>query len=79
MTLTVTSRRPKDWSLPQKVSFRFLFIYFAWQTAPWTWLDTIPGIRFITRYYYRAIDWLVDIFNKAFFHFNKTTIFNKYC
>jgi hypothetical protein len=77
MTITVADRKASEWALWQKVLFRFFIIYFTLQIAPWTWLDnTIPGIHYLNEYYYRAIEWLMDIFNNALFHFNKTTIVN---
>lgn len=66
-----------DWTLWQKIAFRFFCIYFLLNIAPWTWLDnSIPGMGFITDYYYQAISRIVNMFNKYWFHFAKTTIVN---
>ena len=80
-----TQRGSASWSLLQKITFRFFFIYILLQITPWTWLDyttwtwqgnSIPGIGYVTDYYQRAIDRVVDLFNKYWFHFEKTTIIN---
>ena len=68
---------PANWSLLQKIAFRFSCIYFLLYITPWTWLDNlIPGIRYITEYYWRVIEWIVKLFNKYWFHFEETTIVN---
>lgn len=56
------------WPLWRKIIFRFFFIFFLFITAPWTWLDSVPGVGYITQYYYRFDDWLVNFFNKNIFH-----------
>jgi hypothetical protein len=58
----------QSWPAWKKITFRFFFIYLALFTAPWTWLDAIPGISYITQYYYQATDWLVNIANDYLFH-----------
>jgi hypothetical protein len=65
-----------SWSLLQKAVFRFFFLYFLLRIAPWTWLDEVPGVGYITQYYYAAAEWVVDFFNDHWFHIAKTTIVN---
>lgn len=42
--------------------------------APWTWLDSIPGVEYITKYYGRLMDWLVNKSNTWFFHVRKELV-----
>ncbi|MGC4034924.1 MAG: hypothetical protein QM764_03110 [Chitinophagaceae bacterium] len=56
------------WPLWRKLIFRFLFIYFAFVIAPWTWLDAIPGVGYVTEFYYRLMNWVVELSNKRLFH-----------
>jgi hypothetical protein len=56
------------WPLWRKVAFRFFFIYFLLQIAPWTWLDSVPGVGSVTQYYYAGMDWLVEFANAKIFH-----------
>ena len=56
------------WPLWKKLMFRFFFIYFAFLIAPWTWLDAIPGVSFVTQYYYQMLDWAVNTANAKIFH-----------
>ena len=65
-----------NWPLLRKISFRFIFVYFLLQIAPWTWLDNISPTGYITKYYYAAAENVVDFFNEHWFHFAKTTIVN---
>ncbi len=65
-----------QWPFLQKTAFRFFFVYFLVQIAPWTWLDEVPGVSFVTQYYYQATDWVVDLFNNHWFHIAKTSIVN---
>jgi hypothetical protein len=56
-----------QWSLAEKILFRFIFIYFLLYTAPWTWILDLPGVSYISQYYYMGIDWLVNFFNAKIF------------
>jgi hypothetical protein len=56
------------WPWWRKILFRFFFIYLALQIAPWTWLDEIPGLTYLTKYYYQLMDWAVEIANAKLFH-----------
>ncbi len=56
------------WPLWQKLLFRFFFIYLLLQTQPWTWLDAIPGVGYVTQYYYNFLYWITDYSNRLFFH-----------
>ena len=56
------------WPRWKQILFRFLFIYLLLQVAPWTWLDSIPGVLGVTQYYYTLTDWAVDTANKYVFH-----------
>jgi hypothetical protein len=58
----------QPWPTWKKILFRFIFIYLTLFIAPWTWLDSIPGVDFITRYYYQVNDWLVNMANTYVFH-----------
>ncbi|MFN5647519.1 MAG: hypothetical protein ACK458_08385, partial [Sphingobacteriales bacterium] len=56
-----------QWSLAEKILFRFIFIYFILYTAPWTWILDLPGVSYISQYYYMGMDWLVNFFNGKVF------------
>ncbi len=62
------------WPWWRKIMFRFFFIYLLLQIAPWTWFDIIPGVSFITRYYYMGMDWLVELANKHVFHVREVLV-----
>lgn len=57
-----------SWPPWRKIVFRFFFIYFAIYIAPWTWLDAIPGVSYVTDYYYRLMNWCVETSNAHLFH-----------
>jgi hypothetical protein len=56
------------WPLWRKIVFRFFFIYFTIYIAPWTWLDAIPGVSYVTDYYSRLMSWCVEFSNTHLFH-----------
>src|SRR5476649_2626938 len=58
----------KNWSLWQRILFRFFFVYLILQVAPWNWFRAIPGVSFALRFYYIALDWAVRAGNARFFH-----------
>jgi hypothetical protein len=64
------------WPLWQKIAFRFFFIYFFLTIAPWGWLYDVPGVNYITQYYYLVLNWMVDLINQHLLHFKPTTIVN---
>lgn len=55
------------WPHWQRILFRFLFVYFILQIAPWGWIAEIPGISYITGYYYQLVDHVVQFANKNIF------------
>ena len=62
------------WPLWKKIVFRFFFIYLILWSKPWMWLNNIPGVYFITRYYNRFIDWIVRVANANIFHVRKVLV-----
>jgi hypothetical protein len=62
------SRDRNAWPLWQRIAFRFFFVYFVLQIAPWNWFRAIPGASFILRYLYIATDGLVRVGNARLFH-----------
>jgi hypothetical protein len=62
------------WPLWRKVLFRFFFIYLIFQIAPWTWLDAIPAVTYVTKYYYQLMDWAVKTANANIFHVRKVLV-----
>lgn len=54
-----------QWSLLEKIVFRFFFIYFILHVTPWTWTRA-EGIN---EYYDNMIVYLVKFANKEIFHF----------
>jgi len=57
-----------SWPLWRRLLFRFFFIYLALTITPWTWLDSIPGVPFVTQYWGLAMDWMVNTANAMVFH-----------
>lgn len=62
------------WPFWKKTGFRFFFIYFLLQLAPWTWLEAIPGIEGLFSYYYAAADWVVETANRHIFHVKEVLV-----
>ena len=58
----------RAWPQWQRVLFRFFFVYFLLQIAPWSWFRAIPGVPFILRYYGRLVGWAVATSNANLFH-----------
>ncbi|MDX1940877.1 MAG: hypothetical protein SFU99_10025 [Saprospiraceae bacterium] len=56
------------WPAWRKITFRFFFIYFLLFTQPWTWLDSIPGVSYITQYGSTLETWVVQFFNRYLLH-----------
>lgn len=56
------------WPVWQRVLFRFFFIYLGLQIAPWNWLARIPGMRFVSGWYFQAVNWAVRVTNARFWH-----------
>lgn len=56
------------WPLWRKILFRFFSIYFPLQMAPWTWWEEVPGVAYLTKYYYSLADWVVNAGNRYVFH-----------
>ncbi|MBS1577835.1 MAG: hypothetical protein JST09_21225 [Bacteroidetes bacterium] len=63
-----------QWPLWRKIIFRFFFIYITLVISPWTWLDAIPGVNYVTQYYYQLMDWAVRKANAKFFHIREVLI-----
>lgn len=62
------------WPLWQRVLFRFFFVYFALQIAPWDWFGDVPGVPFVLRLYDSANDWAVRTANARLFHVRETLV-----
>lgn len=56
------------WPLWRRILFRFFFIYLFFSVAPWSWLDFIPGLSYLTNLYSDLMDWAVNLANKTLFH-----------
>ena len=75
--MTNALKEPAKWPVWQKMAFRFFCIYFLLQITPWTWLDSfIQPLNYLTNFYSRFIDWVVNLLNTYWFHFEKTNIVN---
>ncbi|MEY4930887.1 MAG: hypothetical protein RI909_1611, partial [Bacteroidota bacterium] len=68
------SNSMNPWSIWRKISFRFFFIYILLQITPWTWPEVIPGVGYVTQYYYQWIDWLVYAANDHLFHVREVLV-----
>ncbi|MGZ3835612.1 MAG: hypothetical protein ACXVB0_19000, partial [Mucilaginibacter sp.] len=71
---TNTAEQTILWPLWKKIIFRFFFVYLFFQLSPWTWLDNIPGVPYITRYYYLLMDAAVNKSNALIFHVRNTLV-----
>ena len=69
-----TEQRPSSWPLLRKIVFRFLFVYFFFEIAPWTWLNEVPGVNFVIKYYLQFMDWLVHWGNAKLFHVREVLV-----
>ena len=56
------------WPLYKRIIFRFFFILLVLITAPWLWLEPVPGINYLLGYYSQLMDWMVNIANAKLFH-----------
>lgn len=56
------------WPTWQKITFRFIFIYFALNFQPWSWVGFIPGVGWLSQVYYSAESALVNAANTHVFH-----------
>ena len=56
------------WPLYKRIIFRFFFILLVLITAPWLWLEPVPGINYLLTYYNQFMDWIVNIANAKLFH-----------
>jgi hypothetical protein len=56
------------WPMWQRVLFRFAFAYALLQTAPWHWLDGVPGVAYVTGYASMLDAWAVETANARLFH-----------
>lgn len=64
----MSAYRQTNWPLWRKILFRFFFIYLALNIAPWTWLNGIPYVTTVTKYYDQLMDWAVNKSNRYLFH-----------
>jgi hypothetical protein len=62
------------WPQWQRILFRFLFVYFLLMIAPWTWLEYIPGVSYVMKYYYQLSDALVQFANNNIFKVYKELV-----
>lgn len=57
-----------EWPLWQRILFRFFFVYWLLQIAPWAWFSDLPGAPFLIGAYETAVDWAVTTGNSQLFH-----------
>ena len=62
------------WPRWRKILFRFFFIYLALQLTPWTWMDGIPGVSYVTKYHYSLNEWIVTTANRYLFHIKEVLV-----
>ncbi|MGH7619283.1 MAG: hypothetical protein ACREPM_18865 [Gemmatimonadaceae bacterium] len=70
----VTEPAETAWPLWQRVLFRFFFVYFVLQVAPWSWFRAVPGVSFVLARYFRAVDWAVHLANANVFHVREVLV-----
>ena len=62
------------WPVWKKIIFRFFFVYFTFQMTPWTWLNSVPGVYYITQFYDKLMDWAVNLINAKMLHITKVLV-----
>src|SRR4051812_12456646 len=62
------------WPLWQRVLFRFFAVYLVLQIAPWNWFRAVPGVPFVLRYYFIAVNKAVTAANADIFHVRETLV-----
>src|SRR6478672_9538488 len=62
------------WPQWQKILFRFICIYFILYSEPLVWLAAVPGLKYVTEYYYIVLDWMVNTFNTYVFHLQEKLV-----
>jgi len=65
---TLTDQTSSAWPLWRKIIFRFFFVYFVFEIAPWSWLWQIPGVSLLVDLYYKVLTAVVDFTNAKIFH-----------
>ena len=73
-TLGMDPVQQTTWPLWRKILFRFFFIYLGLNIAPWTWLDRIPYVEYVTKYYDQLLNWAVNFSNAKIFHVRKVLV-----
>lgn len=68
------SSPPQVWPLWKKVIFRFFFIFLSLLMSPWTWLNDVPGVNYVTQYYDQLVNWAVTLANAKVFHVSKVLV-----
>ncbi len=63
-----------SWPLPQRIAFRFAFVYLLLHAAPWGWFDVVPGAGALGRVVERGIDLAVRWSNASLFHVRETLV-----
>lgn len=66
--MTVTTPAMAQWPAWKKFIFRICFVYIMLYISPWTWVEKIPGLSFLTGWYNDLMDWMVEAANKYIFH-----------
>ena len=62
------------WPAWQRVLFRFFFVWFLLQIAPWSWFQPVPGVSWLIGLWYKAADWAVRAGNACCFHVRETLV-----
>ena len=64
---------PPEWSLWQRIAFRFFCIFWLLEIQPWSWFS-LPGVSLVLRPYYAGMDWAVRTGNTRLFHVRDTLV-----
>jgi hypothetical protein len=71
---TITWPGNNQWPLPQKIAFRFIFIYFILYMAPWQWVYLIPGAETLSGWFDTMENAVIQAANKNLFHGYQTLV-----
>jgi hypothetical protein len=68
------SQGSQSWPAWQRVGFRFFFVFFLLEIAPWSWFSAIPGIRWLVGLWYQGLNRAVTAANACCFHVRETLV-----
>jgi hypothetical protein len=62
------------WPAWQRVLFRFFFVWFLVDVAPWSWFAAIPGVGWLVGLWFQGVNRVVTAANACCFHVRETLV-----